>query len=345
MRVLLLSLLFFAFLGCDGPASEKLIPKPKFEKKVFKGEVRGQEFRPQVDILFVVDDSGSMTQHQQNLSNGMSTFIQGLNTSSFLDYHFGVITTSLDYSSYNRSGGGALVGNPAYVDKNTPNGLEALRNNVLVGTGGDTTEIHFETIKLALSPLHTSSGGRNFGFFRPKAHLAIIFLTDTEDQGNKKNGAGPVQLYDFLLNLKGGNSDLILGYGAIVPPNTSADCRRDPPEPFRILEFLNLVEGGNYFSLCDPSFGTKLAMLANDIVDKVGRYFYLREAPVPETIEVKVGNRVVPSDPIVGWTYDPTRNAIYFGDEFTLNDDEADAKLQVNFVTGTFEIDPNDQPK
>ena len=259
--------------ACDGPASEKLIPKPKFKKKVFKGDVKGQEFfTPQVDILFVVDDSGSMGTHQTNLANGIRTFVDNLDSNSLLEYHFGVITSSDDFSSTRNSGGGNLAGFPPFVDKNTPDGLLKLQENLMVGTSGDATEIFLDVIRMAHSPNLTQPGGRNSGFFRRNAYLAIIFLTDSDDQGNMS----AQDLHRFLVDTKGGKEDLVLAYGAIIPRGDSCD-RSGEPEPDRIMTFLSLAKGGDYFSLCDLNFGKRLAELANDIVGRVGKYFYLRE--------------------------------------------------------------------
>ena len=53
-----------------------------------------QPERPLVDVLFSVDDSGSMSEEQQNLANNFSSFINAA-SSLDTDYHIGVIAPIL----------------------------------------------------------------------------------------------------------------------------------------------------------------------------------------------------------------------------------------------------------
>lgn len=48
------------------------------------------------DILFVIDNSGSMAQEQENLAENLREFINGI-VSAQNDFHIGVITTDVDY--------------------------------------------------------------------------------------------------------------------------------------------------------------------------------------------------------------------------------------------------------
>jgi|GEM_PF-2678498 len=50
-----------------------------------------QDEKPKLDLLFVIDDSRSMTDHQERLKQNMDKFVKGLN-SDILDYRIGVST-------------------------------------------------------------------------------------------------------------------------------------------------------------------------------------------------------------------------------------------------------------
>lgn len=50
------------------------------------------DINPMVDILFVIDDSGSMRAHQANLAKNINQFVDGFAKSSLIDFHIGVLS-------------------------------------------------------------------------------------------------------------------------------------------------------------------------------------------------------------------------------------------------------------
>lgn len=67
-------------------------------------------FTPKLDILFVIDDSGSMAPHQQRLAANIARFVESFSVEDFIDFHIGVVSTwdSVRYGSlvpeFNSSG-------------------------------------------------------------------------------------------------------------------------------------------------------------------------------------------------------------------------------------------------
>ena len=319
-----------AFAACS-ETSPKLVPLPpaKHEKVTNTGGEK-YTFNPRVDILFVIDDSGSMSDHQNNLQKNVEKFTRLLDANQILDYHFGVITSSLN-SAGRKGGYGKLVGPVTVVDRNTPNGLKTLRENIVVGTSGSATEMFFDPVKRALSaPLITNE---NKGFYRDDAHLAVIFLTDADDQSYDLE---PQTYFQFLVGLKGGDPKKVLHYGAFIPRG-NMDCDREgEPEPDRIEEVMTLF-GGKSFELCDPDFGDKLADLALDLETQVGRVMYLSRAADPSTIQVTFGNGILPNDPEKGWVYDPAKNAIIFGRSIDWQSQPPGSQIEVNFIAAEYD--------
>ena len=74
-----------------------------------------------VDLLFLVDNSGSMSEEQANLASNLATFLAGLET-VVKDYHIGVITTDYTFDPF-----GATC-----VQGGCVNGLDCTK----AGTGG-----------------------------------------------------------------------------------------------------------------------------------------------------------------------------------------------------------------
>lgn len=324
--------------GC-AMKSEPLIGYPPDRQKSTANNV--QTFQAKVDILFVVDDSGSMESHQTGLAANVEKFVDELKKSRVLDYHIGVISTAEDEGSLGPGAGpgaGRLAGSPKFVSRGTPNGLDLLKKTLMLGTNGSASEMVFKPAAMALSEPNLSSW--NAGFFRKGAALALVFITDAEDQSNESRMAAPglptdwspEAFYDFLLNLKDREAQKILTYGAIIPSDETSQCQRDDPsaKPARIEKFFELSKG-IALSLCDPDFGVKLSELGKDISRRVGRRVYLEKRPQLETVEIYFGKQRIEPHLEKGWSYDPIANAIYLGKEIEWQEQDEDTSLEIFF--------------
>jgi hypothetical protein len=96
--------------------------------------------------------------------------------------------------------------------------------------------------------------------------------------------------------------------------------------------------GGNFYNLCDPNFGNELAKISGDISSKVGRVIYLDRPPAVATIHINYGTQIIPNDPLLGWTYDPSLNAIILSENIEWIDQGPNVKLEVNFAEAEYPI-------
>ncbi|MBY0384800.1 hypothetical protein K2X05_06535 [bacterium] len=322
-KIFLSGFLALFLFGCGGDknclfickeSTPKKLPfvKEETEKVSETAPVGKDSFRPQLDILFVVDDSPSMGVHQNNLATNISKFADAIVRTKFLDYHVGVITSSAG-SAWGGGGAtccGKLVGNPKYVERATPNGIQALAKNLIVGTSGDGAEKFFDPIYMALTNPNLTSW--NLDFYRPQAHLAIIFITDTEDQSVSQTANS---IYNFLTNLKG-TVDKLFVAGAYISDSDLSTC--DSQEESEITsrqglsDFFTLTKATT-FSLCD-NFGEKLADIGQKIAAK-SQTMYLNQIPVPGTIKVTMDGVELPNDSKKGWAYNPSNISIEFGSD------------------------------
>ncbi len=172
----------------------------------------------QTDILFVVDDSGSMAVEQTNIASNFSAFIQQLSSSPVRnDFQIGITTTSVDRNSAASPPGqvtffatgpnqnlpypaGALVrvdattgmqittGPGRILPASSPTLVNDFVQNVHVGTLGSGKEQPLRAARYALSEPLLS--GANAGFLRPGARLAVVFVTDDDDCSDPGDGSG-----------------------------------------------------------------------------------------------------------------------------------------------------------
>jgi hypothetical protein len=312
------------------PASPKLVPLPMVKKERVRNTGGSKvSFNRAVDILFVVDDSGSMMDHQANLAKNIQLFTQGIMANQILDYHIAVTSSNMDSDPYQPKPGygwkGELNGVTKFVSRATPSGQSELERNLLIGTDGSGTEVFFTPVQAALTP--PMVGGANRGFYRQDAYLAVIFLTDSEDQSQ----LSAQDFYRFLLNLKGGDASKIITYGVYIPTVDRTCNRSGEPAPRKLEEFYSLSKAQT-LGLCDADYGIKLAELGADLVRRVGSVLYLSRPPQPDTIYVTFGSQVIPNDPVKGWVYDPSRNALVFGDDIELLPEPTGTQVEVDFT-------------
>lgn len=286
----------------------------------------------QTDILFVMDNSGSMDIHQNNLAQNMTPFISEL-VNGGLDFHAGVVTTDMEYSKP----GGRLIGTPAFFTPQTPNVATELARRLIVGTSGSAIEQVFAPVMAGLSEPLLS--GPNAGFLRPSAQLALVVVTDAEDQSPQSDS----DFIQFLTALKGDKS-LVSVQGLIVPSNVNG-CNRDQGiTPARIENVINAF-GGKEFSLCSPTLADDVKSLAQAIVNQNKS---TNPSPVPgnkvssvplpsipafDTIVVKYGTQdITKGDLAYGWAYDPSNNSIVLGAKIPWSVQPADTPLEITYV-------------
>lgn len=285
-----------------------------------------QKASAQIDILWVVDNSASMQEEQDNLAANFSSFMAFIDQSQ-IDYHIGVISTDMmenpDGSCANAGHCGRLLGTPKIIDRNVANPESAFAANVHVGTSGSGLEMGILAAHEAVSePLASSD---NAGFLRPDASLAIIFVSDEDD-----HSYGDINYYvRFFSAFKGVGNERRVIVAAIVGDSpdgcTGAGGSAAPGDAYHAL-----VEqlGGTAASICADDFSVTLEQLGLTVAG-LSRKFLLSREPDPGTVQVRVdedgdgpgGFQDIPecapdcSNPVSrNWRIDLGENALFFVD-------------------------------
>lgn len=156
------------------------------------------------DILFVVDNSGSMYSEQLELANRFPSLLSAI---SSLDYHIAVTTTDVSSSPNNYDPNnvellarqdGRLIKFPdgkKFLTKSTPNAQSAFektvkREETIQCEAGDHSacasddERGIYAVNYALNTAQQRGNLGTSSFFRPDSYLAIVFISDENERSD-----------------------------------------------------------------------------------------------------------------------------------------------------------------
>jgi len=286
---------------------------PQLETRV-REDVITQVVKPEVDILWVIDNSCSMQEEQTTLINNFGAFI-GYFLDSQLDWHIGVTSTDMSSGGENGTAGTLRrVAGIIYIDEDTPDPIGIFQEMASLGITGSGTEAGIAAAYNAIA-VHGDTE-QNEGFYRDNATLSIITISDEEDYSSDP---GINEFISWLLNLKHDSEDVT--YSSIV-------CLDDT-----ILNGYKCGVG----SFAQPSLGSRYMSVTNavggilwdvreydwePVLEQLGlqaaglkREYFLTEVPIVSTLEVYVEedeDTVYSFKQDIDYTYSQTRNSITF---------------------------------
>tara|TARA_B100001250_G_scaffold344906_2_gene314094 strand:+ start:460 stop:1995 length:1536 start_codon:yes stop_codon:yes gene_type:complete len=247
-----------------------------------------QEEIPVLDVLWVIDNSGSMNPFQTNLSSNIGSFMSAF-ISTGADYRMAVITT--DRYTF------ATIVDPSHPD---PEG--ELSSLVVTGTYGAGIEKGIEMAEKSLSS--STAAGPGGSFFRTDAKLVVIFVSDEPDY-SAGGWSSYLSFFDALKPI----GDFI-PYGVIGDPPSG--CGTSYPHAQYGAGYWDIIDhyGGSWYSICAQDWGVQLQDLAGEVTGR--RSFALDEDdPIIDTIEVTVNGQMS-----TDWEYDANGNAVIFADGY-----------------------------
>jgi hypothetical protein len=263
-----------------------------------------------VDILWVIDDSGSMTNERRTLVGNFTRFVQEL-LSLRVDFQMGV-------TSIVASDGGRLRGTTKIITNQTPNPRQVFEQNTTFPDSRSRWEQGLRMTQLALTSPNIDPGQPNAGFLRPEAALAIIVVTNEDD-----SSFGTTDHYArSFRSLKGKGNENLVSFSVIggtlpngcVPPGETGLYGSTADPAFRYAE-VAAKTGGIIGSICDASFEQTLLRIAQAL-NTLKRVFPLTLQPIIGSLRVTVVDgmtqTVVPNDPVNGWQYRADTNSVVF---------------------------------
>lgn len=235
-----------------------------------------------VDLLFVVDNSGSMADQQQSLIASFDGFVKGIRDklSGALSYHIGVVSTD-DYggnapgctqigSLITRTGGiqssnqecGPFASAARFMDATEPDLGGKFACAARVGVGGADDERPMRAMLNALRPETNAPGACNAGFSRLDSLLVVVLITDEDDVPDQcesetscatyGSGGNPQAWYDEIVSYKGGVAKNIVMLSLI---GKKADNACGAQVAAKHIGFANRFgENGHTGDVCAPSY-------------------------------------------------------------------------------------------
>ena len=272
----------------------------------FKDELFIQESASAVDVLWIIDNSGSMEDTIRQLGNAMNTFINSF-VNLGMDYQIAVVTTDMANPTESGHFMGPIIKSSTYTPANAVN---EFRSQTSQGFSGSPDEMGLAASMAALSaPLVT---GSNAGLIRSNATLAVVVISDEEDSSDYGSPAvNPPGYITWVKSLKSNPDDVT--FSGMVGPKSSTcggGIQIVSAAP-RYHQVINSTHGvwSNICQLDINPFLTHLSYVAAGLEFR----FPLSDTPVntsPSAITVTVDGAAVPYGAINGWTYDATTNSV-----------------------------------
>jgi hypothetical protein len=238
-----------------------------------------------VDFLFVIDNSGSMADEQDNLTASFPGFISGIQSSleQVDEYQVGVVTTDA-YGPNDAAPGCSVLGGlvvqtggsdssssvcgPYMAGNNYMTEADDLNSTFAcaadVGTAGDGCERPMNAMENVLDKVHGGAGQCNEGYLRDDALLVLVIITDEYDGAGDPefcNSSGdPGSWYDTVVASKLGIPENAVALGLLNYAGGPCPPANQVYDGGNIVNFVSMF-GANGFlgGICEPDYGPVFA--------------------------------------------------------------------------------------
>ncbi len=261
-----------------------------------------------VDVLWIVDNSGSLTNERDEITSQFTRFLEVL-IQADVEYHVGVTSTDINSMVGDF---GRLRGEPRFIDNDTPDPEDVFAAAVEFPDNIDVRlEEGLRAMTTALTP--PLIDGYNAGFLREEAALAVIVVSD-EDDGS----LGTVDQYvRFLRAIKGPGREVNVSLSAVVGPRPDGCVAPGEENIFGAQadagdRYLDVAEATNGLveSICTADFEPFVLDLATRLAAL--RRFFPLSAPPGSMIRVFVDGVMIPMSATNGWVLRADRRGIEF---------------------------------
>jgi hypothetical protein len=320
MKYLILVIMLFT-LSCERQSNYafyKNTPAIEVDKRIYPLSLL--ESDKNIDVLFVIDNSGSMLSTQQNVIKNSKIFLEQFAKQPYINWKIGLVSTDKaeePYLGFAQPFDWTLIDfrDPTSFDRTVKTFQNAVEK---LGTNGDPNEFVFYNVKRTVDLFDGKSPGRP-AFLRPDSHFVVIMITDEHEQSEETFGkefAAPQFVKNMAQYIPG--NKILRFYGALNRndlPGCNQPGDSDPYQGSPYETAINLTRGF-VISSCIDDFGTDLAKIGKDIASIVGLpSLLLKQRPVVDTIKVYYKDKLLPPGKKEDggiWFYEESTNTINF---------------------------------
>jgi len=228
-----------------------------------------------LDLLLVVDNSGSMADEQDKLTNldPLLDFVKDA------DWNVAITTTDASESNLRL----LLEKDDSSQSFDTKKNLFA---NAIDGLGTNGSG-HEQGIPMAIKGLEMNKPSTSSSWVRPDSMVAVLVVSDEDNCSTGGSCAKqPQDLVDFFGNDLGRNVGDTAKMYAIVQRNAS-ECNTAYNVGNKYVEAVNMT-GGIAQPICASSYEYVLSAISADIGTTLEINFSLSHTPIQDSIEIKV---------------------------------------------------------
>jgi hypothetical protein len=278
---------------------------------------------PKVDLLMVIDNSGSMAEEQHALAANLDHLWNRIALAN-ADFHIAVTSTGMSAytQGWSQCPGGASGGEagrffpvdnsrPRLLTPSTPNVKDVLFANTNVGLCHWDERFLDPTIAALTDPLINSTkapatpwpNDGNAGFLRDDARLALLAVSDADDDNDVPNPPPVSDYVKKLVAIKHGALDLVSFSGIVALRN----CPTSEQVGLRYMEIAAQLHG-HLEDICDlNNFGSLLENSLGNLLLPLSSFPLSSQPRDPAAIAVTVNGAAM-----TNWSYDPASNRVVF---------------------------------
>ncbi|MEZ4741089.1 MAG: hypothetical protein R3B45_01345 [Bdellovibrionota bacterium] len=241
-----------------------------------------QESQGILDLLIVVDNSGSMEEEQQNLATKLKPLISYIDNSF---WQIGVVTTDGNdpcLRSLIKKGDGDIEA--------------SFSNAIKAGTSGDYIEKGILAATRALGFDISDSPYKNCStqWIRANSSIAVLIVSDEDNCSNGREcSTDPWSNYNYLsdklskIRVLGNNARV---YGLFAVPKTSCSTADNVANIYNDL--VNTTHG-IAGSICDADYSETLMQISKDVATILKSQFILQSKPDDGTLKVYINDTLL----------------------------------------------------
>ena len=278
----------------DAPIPPTVNPTPppiqaqKVEEDFIQSDTEGS-----ADILFVVDNSGSMFNEQEKVGEKINSMISKIQK---IDWQIGITTTDVSNGPHGIKGD--LLNFPDGSKILSPSSTEIVNQFVATVERDETLDCYNgsdnpcpsrdEQPLLATMMALSKADSNNAGFFRQNSHFVLIVLSDEDELSTGPDFATKPQEVVQLVQNTLGLTKKFISFGIIIEPgDTNCFDQEVYGEYGTFVSELASLTNGSTTSICEDDYGEGLKSIGDQVRQLVDS-IELRDYPEKESIEIKL---------------------------------------------------------